>query len=99
MKVLSLALAAVFALLIGFTGNAQASWKSSVFNTNTHDPITVAPRRAYQKRTFRTRRATSRSTSSRRKASKSRKSRTSRRAYRGGSLRGSHPVAGLIQTP
>lgn len=84
MKVLSLALAVVFALLTGFTGNAQAGWKSGVFNTNTHDAVTVAPRRAYKKRTSNARRTTRRSTSKRRYASKSSKTRRSR----GGSLRG-----------
>jgi len=87
MKVLSLALAGVFALLTGFTGTVQAGWKSSVFNTNTHDSVTLAPRRAYKKRTTRSRQATSKRLYAS-KARKTRKARRSRRSYRGGSLRG-----------
>lgn len=41
MRTTHLALLSVLAILLGFSANAHASWKGSVFNQNTSDPASV----------------------------------------------------------
>jgi len=83
---------AIMTLLASLSTAAQASWKGSVFNTNTSSSVTVAPRRAYRTRSARTtRRARARKRTARRTTTARRRSTQSRRgryARRGGSLRG-----------
>ena len=89
MRVLSVAVMAIMTLFVALSTAAQASWKSSVFNTNTSSSVTVAPRRAYRTRTTRrarnTKRSARRTTSTRRRSTRSTRGRYARR---GGSLRG-----------
>jgi rare lipoprotein A len=95
MRVFSLTVVAVIALFAALASSAQASWKGSVFNDQTSS-VTVAPDRAYNKkstnrRSTRSTRSTSRTTKSRRTASArstSNRRTSSRQARRGGSLSG-----------
>lgn len=96
MRVLNLAIVAVFALIGSFGANAEAeaSWKGSVFNTNTSAaPKAAPPARASRQRTTR-RSSTSNSRVRNRTQAASRRTATAsknsapRTSSRGGSLRG-----------
>lgn len=93
MRVLSLAVAAIMMVFAFVPSQAKASWKKGVFNTNTSESVTVAPRSAYRTRNTRRSRETRRarrSTSTRNRRASSRRStrQSGRYARRGGSLRG-----------
>lgn len=96
MRVLSVAVMAAMTLFALLSSAAQASWKGSVFNTNTSKSVAAAPSRANRARSTNrprtTRRARTNRRTTRRKTTARRRNTTSSRrtsqARRGGSLRG-----------